>query len=199
VNFSTSPAQETATRLAALTHHRWAIPVMGELERGRGAKLVTLVMRLGIGRASVRRVLTALIDAGWVMRNPGHGHPMRPEYIFTHAGQAIGPACARLQDALVHPAHVRAAQKKWSLPILYCLHQGAERFSELLAALPDATPRALTSTLKALVDAGLVTRAIVDGYPPRPSYAVADDADAFMAALRALAGRLVDGDGGAGP
>ena len=64
-------------RLAALTKHRHAIPIMALLHRGQGAKFVTLVNRTGGSRAAVRQALDHLMSLGWVQRPPGHGHPLR--------------------------------------------------------------------------------------------------------------------------
>ncbi|MGH2451320.1 MAG: winged helix-turn-helix transcriptional regulator, partial [Candidatus Limnocylindria bacterium] len=73
--------------ISALFHHRWAAPVLAELDRSRGSRFVTLSNRLALSRESLRRTLTALIDAGLVMKNPGYGHPLRPEYILTERGR----------------------------------------------------------------------------------------------------------------
>ena len=66
------------------------------------AKFVVLQKRLGISRSSLQRTLRALIDAGLVKKNPGYGHPMRPEYLLTERGAKVGaPAQALIaQDKL---------------------------------------------------------------------------------------------------
>ena len=87
-------------RLAALLHHRWSVPVLAALLEGSGAKFVTLARRLDLSRDSLRRTLDVLIAQRWVMRNPGHGHPMRPEYLLTAAGARIAPWCHGLLRAL---------------------------------------------------------------------------------------------------
>jgi len=43
-------------------------------------------------------------------------------------------------------------------------------FAEIKAALPSATPRALSMALKDLAAAGLVERRVLDGFPPRTEY-----------------------------
>jgi len=158
-------------RFVALFHHRWAVPILAELHRGAGgAKFVTLVHRLGIGRDSLRRTLAALIERGWVKRNPGHGHPLRPEYLLTAAGARLAPWCARLTK-LLHALQIEGvALRKWSMPVAYALGKGAERFSELKVLLAGSTPRALVITLKQMQQAGLVERVVSDGYPPATSY-----------------------------
>lgn len=157
-------------RLTALFHHRWSVAVLAELHRGGGGKFVTLVNRLSISRDSLRRTLDSLIAQGWVVRNPGHGHPMRPEYILTASGQRLAPWCARFCCLLKVSGIEDVGLRKWSMPIALALRKGRRRFSELKSFLPGLTARALTLALKELHAAGLVERHVSDGYPPATYY-----------------------------
>ena len=130
--------------LIALCHHRWSAPVLAELGRTRGARFVVLVNSLGVGRASLQRTLTALVELGLVRRNPGYGHPLRPEYLLTPQGEEAASRCGRLLAAADGKAGVLL--RKWSLPVLLAL-RGNERFSELREALPGITARALARAL----------------------------------------------------
>ncbi len=69
--------------LVALFHNRWSVPILAELHRQRGSRFVTLARTLGMSRESLRRTLAALIESGLVGRNPGYGHPLRPEYVLS--------------------------------------------------------------------------------------------------------------------
>ncbi len=160
-------------RLLALVHYRWAAPVLAEIHRGGGSRFVTLANRLGMSRDSLRRTLAWLIETGWVMRNPGYGHPMRPEYVLTAAGRRVAPWCVRLMGVLRALRAENAALRKWSLPVAFVIRGGPCRFSELRARFPEVTPRALALTLKTLEKDGLVERVVVNGYPPRTSYRLA--------------------------
>src|ERR671939_337867 len=102
-------------KLIELFHHRWAAPILAELERHRGARLVEAFG----GRA----------DLGL---------------------------------------------KKWSMPVLVALGRST-RFSELRAALPVVTPRALAIALKDLQGAGLATREVLAAYPPSTAYRLTDE------------------------
>src|SRR5919202_4724071 len=99
--------------LIALFHHRWSAPVLAELRRTRGTRFVVLAKALGVGRESLRRTLDALIELGLVRRNPGYGHPLRPEYLLTRRGAAVARRCSRLLAAT--DGNVDVALKKWSL------------------------------------------------------------------------------------
>ena len=171
------------SRLAELSHHRWTLPVLAEIERTKGSRFATLTGKLGVSGESLRRTLGWLVEAGVVTRNPGYGHPLRPEYVFTRHGARLGPKARRLVEAL--RGHEEIGLKKWSLPVLAELDQ-PRRFSELRAALPDATPRALTLALKDLRAAGLVTRTVQDDYPPSVVYETTPAGRRIGAAAQAL-------------
>jgi DNA-binding HxlR family transcriptional regulator len=167
--------------LIALFHHRWAAPILAELERQKGARFAALAGILGVSRESLRRTLVALIDLGLVARNPGYGHPLRPEYVLTEAGAHVASRCTRLLRALGDAREV--ALRKWSLPVLVALRD-AGRFSELREELPGITPRALALALKDLQAAGLVERRVdEDAYPPTVVYAATRAARPLQRAL----------------
>jgi DNA-binding HxlR family transcriptional regulator len=150
-----------------LTHHRWALPVLAEIDRTQGSRFVTLSRKLDIASDSLRRTLAALEVDGLVERNPGHGHPLRPEYLLTERGVIAARVAASVLASL--PGDQDIVLKKWSLPVLARL-QEPQRFSELRTALPGATARALTLALKDLQAAGLVRRRVSHGYPPAVAY-----------------------------
>lgn len=158
------------SRLASLFHRRWAVPVLTELYKDRGAKAVTLTNRLGVSRESLRATVDELIEHGWIARNPGYGHPMRPEYLLTRRGEKLGPTCVRLMAMLRKMGIQRIALRKWSMPITLALAGGVERFGELKRILPGITSRALALGLKELQRTGLIERRILDQYPPTTSY-----------------------------
>ena len=170
-------------RLATLCHYRWVVPVLAELRRSRGSRSVTLEKRLGISRDSLRRTLEALISRGWAMRNPGHGHPLRPEYILTPTGAELAPWCVRLMRVLAALNAHGTVLRKWSMPVALALRSGRTRFSEVRAFVPGLTPRALTLTLKDLQREGLVERLISDGYPPATCYRLTPRARKLKAML----------------
>ncbi len=177
---------DKVNRLVALCHHRWAVPVLAELQRSHGSRAVTLKNRLGVSRDSLRRTLEALMNREWVMRNPGHGHPLRPEYVLTPAGAEFGPWCVRLMTVLAALDAEETALRKWSMPVALALRSGRTRFSEVRALVPGMTARALTLTFKSLQREGLVERLISDGYPPATHYRLTPRARKLKAMLDTL-------------
>ncbi len=158
-------------RLNLLCHHRWTVPVLAELHRGRGARLVVLLNRLGASQGALRSALDYLIDLGWIRRNPGSGHPLRPEYILGAGGKALGEVSLRLMSALDAGDLRHVGLLKWSMPILFAIGSGAARFAEIRRHYEGLTDRALSLALRDLTGAGLIIREIVDGAPPVTRYA----------------------------
>lgn len=161
-------------RLALLCHHAWALPALAALsDAGGGAKFVLVQSRLGAPpRDSVRRALDHLIDLGLASPNPGYGHPMRPEYLLTPHGKALGPDCASLLARLATADALAACRRKWMLAAILALATGCDSFGSLQAELADASPRALSQTLRAGASAGLIVRIVSDAYPPSVRYLV---------------------------
>lgn len=156
--------------LVELFHYRWAVPILTELHHQRGSRFVTLARMLGLSRETLRQTLASLIEGGLVVRNPGYGHPLRPEYVLTDRGWAVAEACGPLLAALRRRHLEDVGLKKWSMPVLAALTQEPRRFSELRLDLAGISPRALTLALKDLENAGLVERRVTDDYPPATVY-----------------------------
>jgi DNA-binding HxlR family transcriptional regulator len=180
--------KHTSMSITRLFHYRWAAPILAELHRSKGSRFVTLSNRLGLSRESLRRTLTALIEADLVRKNPGYGHPLRPEYILTERGHAIAPSCARLIAALERLDANDVGLKKWSMPAVLALAEGECRYSELRQRLPEVTPRALTLALKDLGAAELVARRVTRDYPPATVYRLRRRAQPLARILATLPG-----------
>jgi DNA-binding HxlR family transcriptional regulator len=141
---------------------------------------------LGVGRDSLRRALDELVDLRLIARNPGYGHPLRPEYLVLPAGALLLPACVDLMQALERLRATETGLKKWSMPVVHALGADSRRFSELRVDLPRITARALTLALKDLVAAGLVERTVTDAFPPSTSYRLTRAARPLLAPLDRL-------------
>jgi DNA-binding HxlR family transcriptional regulator len=149
---------------------RWFVPVLALASREEGVRFAPLVARLGISRSLLTRVIAQLVGKGWLMRNPGHGHPLRPEYVLTEAGRPIGAWCEPVMAARLDLGLGRAALGRWSLPVLRRLDRRWERFSWLEAQLSPISPRSLSLALKQLLQASLVERRLEESFPPTPLY-----------------------------
>lgn len=166
----------------ALSRYRWTIAILAALSGG-GARFVEILNRVGLSRDSLSRALEQLIDAGWIIRNPGHGHPLRPEYLLTESGEAMaGVACAimRTQSHLEIPVK---GMTRWTLPLVHVLAAGQNRFSGIERALPEASPRAVSMSLKTATAQRLVKRTVLDGFPPTTEYLLSENGQYFAEAL----------------
>ena len=158
--------------LVQLGSHRWLVPLLADLAAHKGARFVELIHRLGLPRDSLARTLDAAGEAGWVQRNPGHGHPLRPEYILTEAGQAAAVRAATIAEAQAAIGLPPGAATRWGLPLVAGIGAGRDRFNALSRLLVPATPRALSQGLSALGTHGLVRREVLDMRPPTSRYAL---------------------------
>lgn len=181
---------DESVALRDLFHRRWAMPALAVLSRLKGAKFVALHRELGASVGSMRQAVDSLIAAGWVMKNPGYGHPMRPEYVLTDRGLAVGDSCRELWASLSSLSAREVALAKWSMPVVYALGDRDLRFGEIRALCPGVTDRALTQSLKALAVAGLVERSVEDTYPPTVRYRVSNDGRRLLQSLTSLSEAL---------
>ena len=184
----TKASQNSSASLPRLFHHRWAVPTLAALDAtGGAAKFVTLRNQVGASRDSLRRTLRALIGAGLVRRNPGYGHPLRPEYMLTRPGRRLAPASATLVKKLKSLGIEEIALNKWSLPVVCALEAAGGRFGRVRAALGEVTPRALARALRDLRRAGIIERRLVDSYPPYTEYRLTRRGRRLKALVLALA------------
>lgn len=169
-----------------LFHRSYGIPLIACLYRERGAKFVTLVSRLGASRDTVSLTIGHLVRLGLVVKNPGHGHPMRPEYILTAAGEKLGPSCDGMVMAVAELDLEGIAFKKWVIPVATAIGLGADRFSALTSVLGQVTPRALTGALRDLDARDVVCREITSGWPPHPRYVLGGSGTILMPTMDKL-------------
>jgi len=175
------------TALSRLTHHRWALPVLAHVHRSRGCKFVSLSRQLGVSPPALKRALDRLAELDLVVRNPGYGHPMRPEYVLGPRGEAAGERAEALVDWMRADALEADLLKKWQLPTLLAVGGEERRFGEIRTALSGASPRALSLALKSHAGLALIERDVGADYPPIPIYRATTRARPGYEAAGALA------------
>jgi DNA-binding HxlR family transcriptional regulator len=156
--------------LIALSRNRWAVALLADLATHRGARFVELLHRLALPRDSLARTLNTLIEFGWVVRNPGHGHPLRPEYLLTPEGARFAVGAKSISAAQSQLGLAPGALTRWGMPLIRAIGPSRARFSELAETLAGATPRAISQGLQTLAVNELVAREGVDSYPPASLY-----------------------------
>ncbi len=143
-----------------LFNKRWNVRILALLHQNNGARFVVLKNGLSVNADSLTRNLNFLIQGGWVQRNPGYGHPLRPEYILTPLGKTVAPDCAKLVQAVVQLNAADTVYRKWSVPLLVAVQDGVARFNGFREVL-DVTPRALTLALHQLNTSKLIQQQTV--------------------------------------
>ncbi|MCP5021541.1 MAG: hypothetical protein GY930_07165 [bacterium] len=172
--------------LARLCARRWAVPILADLEGSKGCKFVTLAAHLDGSRAALKASLGLLETLGLVIPNPGHGHPMRPEYVLTQRGALLTGPAKSLVRALDKTQALEFGLRKWSMPMVHVIHSGQERFGGIAEALGPVTDRAVSLALTDLQDNGWVKRKLFNDRPPRSIYSVARKAQRFAPMLTDL-------------
>lgn len=170
--------------LIQLTEYRWSAPVLRELLLAAGSKFVTLVRVLESNDGAIRRTLQRLIKSKWVKRNPGYGHPSRPEYILTSDGTAIARIAAGIVDHLRKSNTQDLLENRWGLPILLSLADGPLRHAELKRALGEVSPRALSLALEHMKTRRFVQRQVTEHRPPQVLYSLSKSGRALALAIK---------------
>jgi len=134
------------------------------------------------------------VKLGLVRRNTGYGHPMRPEYLLTASGKAIGPCCVSLAAYLDKMGWQKPGLDKWSLPVTALIGEDTLRFGELRDGLSGASPRAIALALKSLENLGWVKRSIVCEYPLAAGYRLEKAARNMLPDLRKMCAVIKTGD-----
>ena len=170
--------------LRRLTAGRWLVPLMAHLADEHGSRFAVMLARLGLSRSVLAASLAALQAAGWLIRNPGHGHPLRPEYVLTPAGEAVAAFCQGVMAQRERLGLAPGQLPRWSLPLIARLDGDKARFSALRHALRPVTPRALSLTLKQMLQVDLVDRALEAEFPPIAIYGLTRRGRDLAAAMR---------------
>ena len=173
-------------RLSDVFHKRWTVPILQSLWENKGSKYVTLIKALGGSPGAIRATLKDLLRRDWVMKNPGYGHPMRPEYVLTGKGALVASRCHFLMGALEDARLSEAHRSKWAVSVLYCVGEQEQRFSKIKTRLTLVTDRSLVLCLKALCKSGAVERRVEDTFPPSVVYSISRRAKGIHKHISAL-------------
>ena len=167
-----------------LTAGRWLVPLMAHIGAQGGSRFAMMLAALGLSRSALAASLAELQEAGWLARNPGHGHPLRPEYVLTGAGVPIAAFCRGVMAQRERLGLAPGQLPRWSLPLIARLDGESARFSALKTALLPVTPRALSLTLKQMLAVDLVDRALEAEFPPIAIYGLTGKGRELAAAMR---------------
>lgn len=167
-----------------LTAARWLVPLMAHVGAKDGSRFAVMLAALGLSRSALAASLAQLQEAGWLTRNPGHGHPLRPEYVLTQGGEPIAAFCQGVMAQRERLGLAPGQMPRWSLPLIARLGRDRARFSALRDSLLPVTPRALSLTLKQMLSVDLVDRKLQAEFPPVAIYGLTGKGRALAEAMR---------------
>ncbi|MFY0617279.1 MAG: winged helix-turn-helix transcriptional regulator [Shimia sp.] len=155
--------------LVKITSRAWALDIMAQMHRGVPGRQAALIAASGAGRTAFGVSLAHLMELGLVARNPGHGHPLRPEFVLTDLGAVAAAKADEILQA-AEESDTKLLRKSWTVPVLALAAQ-PQRFSGLKARLGAITDRALSTSLQTLEAQDWVTREIdLSERVPFPTY-----------------------------
>ena len=157
-------------QLVNITTRAWALPILAALHRGVPGRQAPLLHATGAGRTAFAQSIQHLIDCGLVERNPGYGHPLRPEFRLTEQGKQTAALSQKI-DTATPASDAPLLRRTWTVPVLATLDE-PRRFNEIQRGLQTITDRALSQSLRQLEDRQWIKRTVdVAAHPPRPLYA----------------------------
>jgi DNA-binding HxlR family transcriptional regulator len=173
-------------RLVKLTSRAWSLSILARLDAGTPGRQAALLAATGAGRTAFAQSLAHLIALGLIERNPGHGHPLRPEFRLTAEGLLAAAMASRIEQQTSAPDAQTLLRRSWTLPVLSATRR-PRHFSEIKTTLSAITDRALSLTLSQLQTRLWVERRIdPSGRPPRPLYQAANAGAEIVVAVGPL-------------
>ena len=139
-----------------ITSRAWAMPILSSLHAGVAGRQAPLWAATGASRTAFAQSMEHLISIGLLERNPGYGHPLRPEFRLTARG-VTAAAIAHKVQTISADEDQGLLRRSWTLPVLAVL-QTPSHFSEIKRNLNTITDRALSQSLKAMEVRNWVSR-----------------------------------------
>ena len=171
-----------------LTSRSWSLHILAALHRGTAGRQAPLLAATGASRTSFGQSLKHLITLNLLERNPGHGHPLRPEFRLTAKGQRIAAIAHQVLTLENNQTDKTLLRRTWTLPIL-AVSNRPRHFSHLKSHLPAITDRALSQSLKSIEAHDWIARSIdTQSRPPRPLYHAINEGAQISAIAQRLAG-----------
>lgn len=157
------------SQLVNITSRAWALPILSSLHTGVAGRQAPLLAATGASRTAFAQSMEHLISIGLLERNPGHGHPLRPEFRLTPPGIEAAAIAHKIQSASAAPDR-DLIRRSWTLPILTTLRTPSH-FNDIKRNLETISDRALSQSLKSMEVRNWVCRSVDEAArPPRSIY-----------------------------
>jgi len=160
--------------LVKITSRAWSLKILALLHQGLPGRQAPLLSAAQASRTAFAASLSHLVDLELLERNPGHGHPLRPEFRLTLKGVEIAKIAAEIVGTTATPSETAILRKSWTVPIL-AVTKVPRHFIEIKSELPSLTDRALSQSLGLLHEQNWLLRNVdASNWPPRPIYQAAN-------------------------
>jgi len=160
--------------LVKITSRAWSMKILELFHNGTPGRQAALLSASGASRTAFVQSLNHLIELGFVERNPGHGHPLRPEYRLTPEGIRAAKIADKIKQAVPEPSDQILLRRAWTIPVLVVSHE-PRYFKDIKSELGTITDRALSQSLNRLQSQEWLKRTVnVSARPPRPIYQAFD-------------------------
>ncbi|WP_299937539.1 winged helix-turn-helix transcriptional regulator [uncultured Pelagimonas sp.] len=161
-----------------ITSRAWALPILSNLHKGVAGRQAPLLAATGAGRSAFAQSMDHLISIGLLERNPGYGHPLRPEFRLTASGIHAAAIASKIQCVSADEDQ-DLLRRSWTLPVLTSL-QSPSHFNEIKRNLQTITDRALSQSLKSMEVRNWVCRSVDEAArPPRSIYSAVNTGGAI--------------------
>lgn len=152
-----------------ITSRAWALPILSNMHDGIAGRQAPLLAATGASRATLAQSMDHLIKIGLLERNPGYGHPLRPEFRLTELGITAAAIANKIQSVSTDEDQ-DLLRRSWTLPVLTSLYTPSH-FNDIKRNLQTITDRALSQSLKSMEVRNWVSRSVDEtARPPRSIY-----------------------------
>ena len=173
--------------LVKLTSRAWCLTILARLHEGAPGRQAPLLAATGASRTAFGASLEHLVQMRVLERNPGHGHPLRPEFRLTPLGVELAKTAHALSELVPDDTEFSVLRRNWTVPIL-ALAKSPQRFSGFRSQLPNITDRALSQSLQGLEERDWLHRAIdTSARVPFPLYSAANTGKRIGSAINLAA------------
>jgi DNA-binding HxlR family transcriptional regulator len=160
--------------LVKLTARAWCLEILSALHSGVPGRQAPLLASIEAGRTAFAQSMGHLVELGVLERNPGYGHPLRPEFRLTAVGRHMAMAAHEIVGMVADPKASGLLRRNWTVPVLAVTCQ-PKRFNQMKVSLGTITDRALSQSLEHLQDQGWLARDVdLDARPPFSLYRAAN-------------------------
>jgi len=132
--------------LVNISSKAWALKILALLDSGVAGRQAPLLAATKASRPAFAASLKHLAELELLEKNPGHGHPLRPEFRLTSKGEIAAAMAGRILRAAPDEDALTILKRSWSVPIL-ALAGAPTRYSTIKSGLGKITDRALSQSL----------------------------------------------------